>query len=318
MTPSTLTTNPNPSSPAPRSRASTARSALGLLRERAWIGALIGVVLISVVFVFLGRWQYHRHESRSARNHLVNTNYAAAPVALSALLPTLGQDSEAPLPTRLQWRPVRLSGSYLTDHTVLLRNRPQPSGGQDDDGTGAASANSQNGYEVEVPFRTTEGPVVLIDRGWIPAGTSSAARPDSVPAPPSGDVQVIARLHQSEPGSSHQAPPGQANRLDVPRLAAALGSPDAEHVIGAFGLLVSESPAASGTPIPISKPDPGLGINFAYAVQWVAFAIAAYVMLAVAMVREVRRRDLEDADPAPSAARTQRSRAARSRYGLAR
>lgn len=287
--PSTPTTPTTPT--RPRSRLSTAGSALGLLRERAWLGALIGVILISVVFVFLGRWQYHRHEARSARNDLVNANYYATPVALSELLPTVGQNPGAPLPARLQWRQVRLTGSYLPDHTVLLRNRPQPNNNGNDNDQGGAQS-SQNGYEVVVPLRTDSGPILLVDRGWIPAGTSGAAHPDSVPAAPSGQVQVIARLRPSEPGSSRKAPPGQANRLNVQRLGSALGEPDSDRVVGAYGQLVKESPPTGSTPALFGKPDPGLGINFAYAVQWLAFAIAAYVMLGVAMVREVRRRDL--------------------------
>jgi cytochrome oxidase assembly protein ShyY1 len=279
----------DPGLPRPvRSRWGMARSALGLLREQAWFGALIGVIVISVVFVFLGRWQYHRHEARSARNHLVNTNYEATPVALSTLLPTVGQGPGARIPDRLAWRQVRVTGSYLPDHTVLLRNRPQPGNGGDD---GNGSQDSRNGYQVVVPLRSTDGQILFVDRGWIPAGESSAARPDSVPAPPGGDVQVVSRLRPSEPGSSRKAPAGQANRLNVASLGAALGGPDSDHVVGAYGVLVSESPAAGNTPLLTGRPDSGLGINLAYAVQWVGFAIAAYVLFGVAMVREVRRRD---------------------------
>jgi cytochrome oxidase assembly protein ShyY1 len=298
--------------PVPRSRWSTARSALGLLREQAWYGALIGVIVISVVFVFLGRWQFHRHEARSARNHLVNANYYAPPVALSQLLPGVDRKPGAPLPAQLQWRQVRLTGNYLTDHTVLLRNRPQPSNIRSDQG----GQSSQNGYEVVVPLRTTDGPILLVDRGWIPAGTSSAARPDSVPKPPGGDVQVLVRMRPSEPGSSRKAPAGQANRLNTQRLGSALGAPDAERVLGGYGALVKETPTAvEATPALSTKPDPGLGINFAYAVQWVAFAIAAYVMLGVALVREVRRRDLADDQPAGSGPVERPERPLERRYG---
>jgi cytochrome oxidase assembly protein ShyY1 len=284
----TITNSPGAPA-ATRSRLSTARSALALLRERAWYGALFGVIVISVVFVFLGRWQYHRHEARSARNHLVNTNFNAPAVPLSELLPTQSQQRDATLPGRLQWRPVSLSGSYLIADTVLLRNRPQPDNGSTSSGIGGQGG--QNGYEVVIPFRTTQGLIMLVDRGWIPAGTSNAARPDSVPSAPAGTVQVVARLRPSESSSNRKAPAGQANRLNIPRLAGALPAADAAHVVGAYGLLVSESPAATDTPTLTGKPDPGLGINFAYAVQWIAFAIAAYVMFGVSLVREVRRRD---------------------------
>lgn len=272
-----------PLSPASRSGLRTTRSALGLLKERAWLGALLGVIVLSVVFVFLGRWQYHRHEARSARNDLVNANYDARSVTLSNLLPTVRQDPTTPLPKSLEWRQVTTKGTYLADRTVLVRNRPQ---------------NDQNGYDVLVPFRTTEGPILLINRGWIPAGSTSAAEPDTVPAPPSGQVTVVSRLRPSEETTTRRAPAGQTNRIAVPQLASALGPADAAQVVGAYGLVVSETPPPTGqAPALSTKPDPGLGINLAYAFQWVAFAIAAYVLFGVAMVREVRRRSGEEPQP---------------------
>ncbi len=277
-----VATDRPPRSPSGRSGLRTARSALGLLTERAWLGALIGVVILSVVFVFLGRWQYHRHEARSVRNALVNTNYSAQPVTLSSLLPTVRDSPTAPLPRTLEWRPVTTTGTYLTEKTVLLRNRPQ---------------NDQNGYNVLVPLRTAEGPILLINRGWIPAGSASAAEPDAIPAPPSGQVQVVSRLRPAEPATTRRAPAGQANRIAVRQLAEALGPADARQVVGAYGLLASETPRPAQTPQLSTKPDPGLGINYAYAVQWVAFALSGYVLFGVAMVREVRRRNGDEPQP---------------------
>lgn len=277
-----IMTDTPPRPPSARSGLRTTRSALGLLKERAWLGALASVVLLSFVFLFLGRWQYHRHEARTARNNLVNANYDATPATLSDLLPTVRQNPTADLPQNLEWRPVTTQGRYLSDHTVLLRNRPQ---------------NDQNGYDVLVPFRTTEGPILLIDRGWIPSGSTSAAEPDTIPPAPSGEVTVVSRLRPPEEPTSRRAPAGQANRIAVRQLAVALGSADAGQVVGAYGLVMSESPAPARAPDRSVKPDPGLGINFAYAVQWVAFAIAAYVLFGVAMVREVRRRNGEEPQP---------------------
>lgn len=253
----------------------TALAGLALLRERAWGRALLGVVVLSIVFLLLGRWQYHRHEERTARNDLVAANYATPAAPLARVLPSVGRDPGRTLPRELEWRAVTVRGEYLPERTVLLRNRPHQ---------------QQNGYDVVVPFRTAEGPILLVDRGWIPAGSRSAAAPDDVPAPPSGEVTVTARLRRPEPAGTRQAPPGQANRIAVPQLAQALGAADAPRVVGAYGLLEDERPAAGSRPVPAARPDPGLGINLAYAVQWAAFAVVAYVMLGVAMVREVRRR----------------------------
>ena len=277
------TTGRAPTPSTERSRWRTTRAALALLKEQAWIGALAGVIVLSIVFVFLGRWQWHRHETRSARNAVVDRNYDASPLTLSKVIPTIRDDPEAPLPPTVDWRPVTARGTYLTDRTVLLRNRPH---------------DNQNGYDVVVPFRSESGPVLLVDRGWVPAGSTTAAEPDSLPAPPSGSVTVVTRLRPSEEASSRKAPPGQANRIAVRQLAERLDPADARQVVSAYGLLVSESPAPAQVLGRSEKPDPGLvGINLAYAFQWMAFAVTAYLLFGVAMVREVRRRAGEEPKP---------------------
>ena len=87
-----------PSAPAPRRRpAATARSVLVLLREALWLRLLLAVALLSVAFVFLGRWQTHRHEAKVARNAVIDANYDGTPRPLpGAVLAT----TTAPLPRR--------------------------------------------------------------------------------------------------------------------------------------------------------------------------------------------------------------------------
>jgi len=220
-----------------------------------------------VVFVLLGRWQWHRHEATLTLSHRVNANYSAAPVPVSALLPSPGS---ALAPTA-EWRQVRVHGSYQPSDTVLIRNRP---------------LNGDFGYEVLVPLRTEGGALLLIDRGWLPEG-ATAARPDRVPDPPAGSVDVVARLRLSEPGTARGAPPGQAQRIDVPELAAGLGG---APVYRAYGVLAQERPAPASAPTPLPRPTVDLGPHLAYAVQWWAFALTAYVLLAMNALREVRRR----------------------------
>lgn len=250
------------------------RSALRLLREGRWVQALLGVVLLTVVFTFLGRWQWHRHVHRDAEQALVNRNYSATPRPLQTLLPAASHGPGSTLPHRLEWRQTVVTGSYLLQQQVLVRNRPYE---------------EQAGYDVVVPLQATDGTVVFVDRGWIPAGPT-AERPSSVPTPPSGQVRVVIRLRPSEPVEHKQAPAGQVQSIVVPRLARTL--PDPARVVGAYGGLVSEDPAATGAgqPQPLLPPDFGIGINFAYALQWWAFALAGYGMFGWAMVREVRRR----------------------------
>ena len=267
---STTRTGPR-QSPVPPARPGL-RGVLSVLREPLWVRAAVLAVLLSVAFVLLGRWQWGRHEGKVAVAGRIATNYDAAPVDPAALLP----EPTAALPAGDEWRPVRVVGSYLPDRDVLVRNRPL-------DGV--------YGYEVVVPFRPADGGhLLLVDRGWIPAG-ASGARPDAVPSPPSGTVTIMARLRPTEPPDDRTPPPGQELRIDVPRITSpitqALGTP---AVARAYAVLASEDPRPAAAPTLLPRPDGDLGPHLAYAVQWWAGAVALYVLLVVYAAKEAGRR----------------------------
>jgi cytochrome oxidase assembly protein ShyY1 len=244
------------------------RGVLAVLREPYWLRAAFVVVGLSIACVFLGRWQWGRHEGKLALAQQVDRAYGAAPASLTELLPAPAQ----PLPKDEEWRPVRVRGTYVSDETVVIRNRPNEHG--------------EFGYEVVVPFRVDGGPVLLVDRGWIPNG-ASGARPDAVPAPPSGEVTVLARLRPTERPVPRAAPAGQAERIDVQRLTAAVAGP---AVSGAYAVLAQEQPAPASAPALIPRPDEDLGPHLAYAVQWWLGAVAVYVLLIVYAHKEAQRR----------------------------
>jgi cytochrome oxidase assembly protein ShyY1 len=244
------------------------KGVLAVLREPYWLRAAFVVVGVSIACLFLGRWQWGRHEGKLAMAQQVDRAYGAAPVSLAELLPAPAQ----PLPTDEEWRPVRVRGTYLGDETIVIRNRP--------------NENGEFGYEVVVPFRVDGGPVLLVDRGWIPNG-ASGARPDRVPAAPSGEVTVVARLRPTEAPTTRAAPAGQAERIDVPRLTAAVGAP---AVTGAYAVLAQEEPPPATAPTPIPRPDEDLGPHLAYALQWWLGAVAVYVLLVVYARKEAQRR----------------------------
>ena len=252
---------------------------LRVLREPFWVRAALAVVLLSVACVLLGRWQWGRHEGKVAAAGRISHNYDAAPVDLAAVLP----DPTATLPAGDEWRPVRVVGTYLADRGVLVRNRPL-------DGV--------YGYEVVVPLRPANGgPLLLVDRGWIPAG-ASGARPDAVPPPPAGTVTVVGRLRPTEPPDDRSPPPGQELRIDVPRITgpivSALGAP---AVTRAYAVLATEDPRPPDSPSLLPRPDGDLGPHLAYAVQWWAGAAVLYVLLIVYAGKEAGRRAGGEAAP---------------------
>ena len=231
-----------------------------LRRHRETIGLWLLAITFAGACVLLGRWQLHRYQDKHERAALVGRNYDAPPVALARLLPPTATTFD----TRRQWRQVRVSGTYDPANTVLVRNRPRTGDGAD----------AVYGYEVVVPLLLDDGSALLVDRGWLPNGTIGAApgqAPDAVPAPAAGRVEVVGRLKAAEPVRSGGLPRGQVGSVAVARIGALSGL----RVAPAYAVLVSETPSAATTPLPLDRPvvDGGEGINASYAVQWVLFAL---------------------------------------------
>lgn len=254
---------------------------------RRWIGYLALVVLFAVVCGLLSWWQFSRNAEAEERIRQVAENWDAAPVAVESLLPETG----AVLDPADTWTPMRLVGMYDVDGTHLVRNRPH---------------DGKPGFEVLVPLVLDEGGVVIVDRGWVPAGQSQAEVPDSVPAPPAGRVEVIARVKTGEPAvPGRDAPVGQIATIELPRLAELLGRADV--YTGAYGLLASESPTVP-TPTLANRPEPDPGPHLSYAIQWIIFAVLAAGALAWTFLNERRVRRMSVEERVEDAARRRQRR----------
>lgn len=230
---------------------------------RRWGGYLALVIVFAVACGLLSWWQWSRRAEAVAEIEKIETNYDAPPVALHAVLTDLAENDDA-----AKWRPVQLTGEYLVDEQLLVRNRPR---------------NSEAGFEVLVPLRLADGTVFVVDRGWIPGGANVDA-PDSVPAAPEGEVTVVVRLKPGEPEiPGRSAPAGQLATVRLPDVAQLVGEPT---YTGMYGLLVSEDPPVSDTPLAAVRPTENEGLHLSYALQWIAFGILAFVGLIWAARRE--------------------------------
>jgi len=252
-----------------------------------WTSYIAVAIVFAVACGFLSNWQFTRNADRAEQLALVAQNYDAEPVALETIIApgtALGAADE--------WRPVTLEGEYLADQQLLVRNRPHG-------GTAA--------FEVLVPFRLADGRVLLIDRGWVRPGEDQPL-PDEIPAPPEGDVTVVARLRPAEqlPASGRSAPGGQVPSIN-PELVAETLAPDAgdELELTAYGVMVSEDPAPATRPASFAAPSEDPGPYLSYAIQWILFAIMGFVFIGyvIRTERRHRREDAEDrargVEPAP-------------------
>ena len=154
-----------------------------------------------------------------------------------------------------EWRLVKATGSYDTDDTVVVRYRTRQ---------------GESGIEVVVPLRTTEGPSLLVDRGWM-ASDNRGSDAGDVPVPPSGEVTVTGWVRADAGGDSTTVSDGSTRAISSERIGAALD----REVYSGFVDLRSEDPEPA-TPLAAAElPELDNGPHFFYGLQWWFFGVLA-------------------------------------------
>ena len=257
---------------------------------RRWAGYLALTVVFAVICSALGMWQFARRAEARAEIDRIDANYDARAIPVSQALPTLDSFDEDQ-----KWLPVLLVGTYLSSEELLVRNRP---------------FGGRPGFEVLTPLLLTDGTVFIVDRGWVPTGEIQDA-PDDVPAAPTGEVEVTARLKAGEPTLDSRTTvegSGQIPTINLPQVAGMLDSP---VYTGAYGLVASEDPEPASAPIASVRPERDEGPHLSYALQWFVFALLAFVGLGWALRQEYRLVNADDPDERERAEERARRKAAR-------
>lgn len=238
------------------------------LRSGRWIGYFALFVVFSIACVFLGNWQFDRRDEARQEIARLDRNYDAPPVALAEALPDPAVFDER----TDKWLTVTATGSYIGE-PVLARNRPGPQG---------------VGANIIAPFRTSDGTVFFVDRGWIQAGGSELENAfAALPRPAGGEVTVVARLRASEPAVPGRTASGRTvGSIDLPAIVELTGISGPSYT-AAYGMLVSETPAGGHGVLP-PKPERDEGPHLSYALQWYVFILVAGIGVAYAARVEYR------------------------------
>ncbi|MET9258280.1 SURF1 family protein [Streptomyces sp. NPDC003717] len=259
------------------------------LLSRQWVILTLVALALIPTMIELGFWQLHRHEHKVALNQVIADSLAAKPVPAESVTAPGAQVERADL-----YRRVTARGHFDTAHEVVVRRR--------------TSADDKVGYHVLTPFVLTDGKVLMVNRGWIPAdGPSQTAFP-KVPAPPRGETTVTGRLMRDETTADsgiknvRGLPDRQVMLINSAQQADRLG----RTVLGGYVELTAPEPAGD-RPQLIPAPDHGdIGPHLAYAVQWWLFSAGVPVGWFVLVRREVRERAeaeekerTAEAEPAP-------------------
>ena len=230
--------------------------------RRLLIPALSTLVML-VVLVGLGTWQVQRLLWKRAI-------LAAVDAAESAPATPLG-------PTPAPFAKVVATGTFDRAATALYGSEIR---------TGAGA--TIGGARALAVLRRDGAAPILVDRGWVPAGTGAPPPP----GPPSGPVAIQGELRPPvPPGWFTPAPDLAARRfyaLDPASIGPAIGEPAlAPYTLVAIG------PPTPGPPTP-GQPEPASALprpannHLSYAITWYGLALSLLVVFALYLRKVLR------------------------------
>jgi surfeit locus 1 family protein len=197
--------------------------------------------------VSLGRWQADRAEEKAGRQALLEARVAEAPVTLTGSVRSADD---------VLFRRVRVQGRFVPGGQVFVDNRIH--GGR-------------AGFHVMTPLALGgDGPLVLVNRGWIARTAAYPAAPD-VPVP--AGEQVVEGLATVPPArflelSGDTIAGNVWQNLSIARYAERVGRE-------VLPVVVLAAPPGPGLAAIVEKPDAGIAKHQEYSLTW--FSLAATV-----------------------------------------
>jgi surfeit locus 1 family protein len=230
-----------------------------------WLALHVVVAGLAALFVGLGLWQLDRLEQRRAFERTVADRQARPPAALDRLPAAGGAE--------LEYRRVVMEGRYLPDGDVVLIGR---------------ALEGRPGNHVLTPLSPADGPLVMVDRGWVPFDPEG--RVPAVAEAPAGPVRVTGVLLPTEgSGEVRPAEAGPPRILTTVDLVL-LDERSRTQVADLYLHLTAQEPAQPrGVPrlAPVRALEEGPP-HLSYAIQWFAFAAIGTIGYAALLRRERR------------------------------
>jgi surfeit locus 1 family protein len=231
----------------------TRLSAFGRVFAPSWPMTLLTLILL-VLFVSLGRWQWHRGEAKQAVWSAYERNDADP-----------SPNARVDFDTAARFKTVALRGHFEPGRQFLLDNR---------------SHDGMPGYEVLTPFALGDGRRILVNRGWVPFAGYRDRLPDVSFADATSTI-VKGRLDElPTPGlASGRAPPEAGNAW--PKLTSFPTHDELEAALRdriARRILLLDPKAPNGYVREWSPPGMPPERHFSYAIQWWGFAVVLLVL----------------------------------------
>jgi cytochrome oxidase assembly protein ShyY1 len=227
--------------------------------SRRWLVTTLLVIASMAVIIRMGIWQLDRFEASQAFDtHLIAMQKATLLVLDEA---AISQDL-----TSMEYRQVKVSGTFDFEHQVALRNQYWG----DPDGT------AEYGFHLLTPLILETGQAVLVDRGWIPGAYDTPESWKQFDVSPGTDLIGIIRvpIQKGEMGGGVPNPapvPGKPlalwNYLDLGRI-------QAQDPYQLLPVYIEQAPVDDLTFLPY-RSLPALALNdvphLGYAMLWLFF-----------------------------------------------
>lgn len=233
---------------------------IGLIEFSPTLVPTLAAIAMIALTLFLAKWQLDRADEKRA---------------LQARYDLMRQDPAVSLPSGklssddLLYRKVEIRGHFDFNHEIYIDNKLYQ---------GAP------GYHVIAPFRdSATGTYVLVNRGWLAAGSDRSIQPGARRVP--GEVRIEgivvsphSRYLELSSATVHRR---VWENLNFGRYASSLPYPVQPVLILQF------NDTADGLLRVWERPDAGASMHMGYAVQW--FAIASAILI-IYLVLNVKRR----------------------------
>ena len=229
---------------------------LGRRRFAPSLGMTLLTVVLCVLFIALGRWQWNRGNAREAA-------WSQFARGTDKVVP-LNAERLADLPL---FQRVRVAGRFDAGRQFLLDNR---------------SYEGRAGYEVLTPLQRANGTLALVDRGWVPFSGLRDRLP-GVAIHNHAEITVtgrVADLPSAGLASGRAPPPAEGPWPKVTsfptmvELSQAVGQPLDSHIL----LLDSHDP--DGYVRDWHPPGLEPSRHWSYAIQWWSFAVVLGILWA--------------------------------------
>lgn len=235
-----------------------------LLRPK-WLLFHVAILASVVLMLSAARWQWNKHIARDAFVAAVQEREAADPKELASML-------AANMPaSSIEWYRVTATGRYLSEGEQLQLNRTQ---------------NSVNGVNVLTPFQIDDGPILLVNRGFVPDGIAVTPAPSETLVV-GGTARTSQRRKTGELTDNESADTAEVRRVDLDLIAKRLNVSLAPVYID----FIASKPASASPPVPVPPPNLTSGPpHVSYTGQWIFFSLCAIAGWVFAVRRSAKSR----------------------------